>query len=294
MSSPPDSGDAIPGPLSEAQVQRFAVDGYLVAPDVIDLAELDALLCGADWLIELIIDSSVVLGRRNPRADILHDPGGGLVIRRISPVVDVLPAARAVSVRVELVSAVAQLLGSGSPQLFESKLNYKQRVETVAAMPFIPTRGSSDQWPLHHDWGYFRQQGYPEEVVTVAISLDDATGRGPMLVVPGSHRAPVRMVAADPESGTGRVYEETVGQCRQPIEAPPRSALFFHSKLVHCSPPNPSDQPRRILHLSYAPPFADDSASARRNGRWVAAARRFEHRYRAGTADDPRQRELAG
>lgn len=282
MSLLPVSEHATSGPLSAAQVRQFALDGYLVQPDVIDCEDLDALLCGADRLIQLVIDTSVALGRRNPRADILHDPDGGLVIRRISPVVDVLPAAHAVSIRSELVTAVGQLLGSPLPELFESKLNYKQRVESAEAMPFLSTRESSDQWPLHHDWGYFRQQGYPHDVVTVAISLDDATGRGPMVVVPGSHREPVRMVAADPDSGTGRVDESTVGPGRQPIDAPPRSALFFHSKLVHCSSPNRSDKPRRILHLSYAPPFADGTASARRNGRWVETARRFEQRYRAG------------
>ncbi|WP_326643697.1 phytanoyl-CoA dioxygenase family protein [Streptosporangium sp. NBC_01755] len=274
-----ESASEVAGPLSEAEVQSFAADGYLVRRDFFTPEVHRELLAGADRLIELVVDSSVVLGRRNPRGDLLLDASGELVIRRISPVVDVLPVAAALAADPMMLAAVRQLTGH-SGTLMESKLNYKQRLPPVEGLPFLPTRASGDTWPLHHDWGYYRQQGYPPSTISVAVSLDDTENRGPMTVVPGSHREPTRLVGRDPDSGSGRVEESSVGPLRRKIHAPARSVLFFHSLLVHSSSPNESGLPRRILHLTYAPPFADGTAATRRNGRWQEAAARFERRYR--------------
>jgi ectoine hydroxylase-related dioxygenase (phytanoyl-CoA dioxygenase family) len=193
--------------------------------------------------------------------------------------VDAVPAAHALAGRPDLLGAVAQL-GCLLPTLIESKLNYKQRFPRAPAIPGLHTRPAADQWPLHHDWGYYRQQGYPPVALTVAISLDDCAGRGPMVVVPGSHRMGSRLLAGDADSGTGRVAEDSIGTVRTAIHAPPGAALFFHCMLVHSSPPNPGSAPRRILHLTYAPEFADGTAAYRRNGRWQEHAARFDDRYR--------------
>ncbi|MGC5010761.1 phytanoyl-CoA dioxygenase family protein [Streptosporangium sp. DT93] len=278
----PDGAPGEPGPLSADQVRAFAVDGYLLCEDFVDPVTHEGLLAGADELIGLVVDSSIALGRRNPRGDLLLDAAGDLVIRRISPVVDVLPVAAALASGPAMLAAVRQLIGYPGT-LMESKLNYKQRLPPSEGLPFLPTRASGDTWPLHHDWGYYRQQGYPPGTVSVAISLDDTGNRGPMTVLPGSHRAPARLAGRDPDSGSGRVEEDGLGPSRREIHAPARSALFFHSLLVHSSSPNTSGLPRRILHLTYAPPLADGTSATRRNGRWQEAAARFEARYRAAT-----------
>lgn len=272
-----ESASEVAGPLSEAEVQSFAADGYLVRRDFFTPEVHRELLAGADRLIELVVDSSVVLGRRNPRGDLLLDASGELVIRRISPVVDVLPVAAALAADPMMLAAVRQLTGH-SGTLMESKLNYKQRLPPVEGLPFLPTRASGDTWPLHHDWGYYRQQGYPPSTISVAVSLDDTENRGPMTVVPGSHREPTRLVGRDPDSGSGRVEESSVGPLRRKIHAPARSVLFFHSLLVHSSSPNESGLPRRILHLTYAPrsptgpPPPGATAAGRRPRRASSAA----------------------
>jgi hypothetical protein len=266
-------------PLSPEQVEQFRRDGYLLIPGFLDATTNAELILGADQLVEHVINSTIALGRRNPRADMLYDDSGALLVRRISPVADIIPAARALAGLPRLHAAVAQL-GCMNPVLIESKLNYKQRFPRAPTIPYLRTKSAGDSWPLHHDWGYYRQQGYPPVAVTVALSLDDCVERGPMVVVPGSHRTGSRLLVGDPDSGTGRVAERSVGDVRTVIHASAGSALLFHCMLVHSSPPNPSPLPRRILHLTYAPEFADGTAAYRRNGRWQEYAARFEARYR--------------
>lgn len=271
-------------PFSSEQVQQFRRDGYLLIPGFLDHAARTDLIVGANRLVELVINSTIAVGRRNPRADILYDGYGALLVRRISPVADIIPAIRTVADHPRLHAAVAQL-GCANPVLIESKLNYKQRFPRAPEIPYLRTKEAGDHWPLHHDWGYYRQQGYPPVALTVSLSLDDCAERGPMVVVPGSHRAGSRLLAGDPDSGNGRVAENSVSDARTAIHAPAGSALIFHCMLVHSSPPNPSPLPRRILHLTYAPEFADGTAAYRRNGRWQEHAARFEARYRAADAE---------
>ncbi len=59
-------------------------------------------------------------------------------------------------------------MGGHEPVLMEEKLNYKQLLHQEVDLAPFNTIGTEDSFPLHHDWGYYRQQGYPTETLSSA------------------------------------------------------------------------------------------------------------------------------
>ncbi len=134
---------------------------------------------------------------------------------------------------------------------------------------------------LHHDWGYYRQQGYPENTLSSAVAIDGCEGRGPLRVIPGSHLVDAPMADADPESGSGVVADGFFSlDDLVPLDVPAGSVMLFHAKLVHDSEPNRSGEPRRVMIYSHYPRSHDPEGDPdRRNGPIREYSRRFEQRY---------------
>jgi hypothetical protein len=210
-----------------------------------------------------------------------HD--GTLTLRKIQPVNDLSPAIERVSSDPALVEPMAQLMGD-EPVLMEEKLNYKQRVDLEGAdFGFLKERSDFiEGFALHHDWGYYRQQGYPENTLSSAVALDDCAGRGPIRVVPGSHLIDVPLRNPDPRSGSGVVADGVFSEADLvPIDATAGSVMLFHAKLVHDSEPNRSGLPRRVMIYSHYPRSHDPDADPdRRNGPARAYSQDFEAQYR--------------
>jgi ectoine hydroxylase-related dioxygenase (phytanoyl-CoA dioxygenase family) len=176
-----------------------------------------------------------------------------------------------------------ELMGD-EPILMEEKLNPKQLVDLGGRdVDFLKARSlADDHFPLHHDWGYYRKQGYPGNTVSSAIALDDCAGRGPIRVIPGSHRVDIELADPDPASGDGIVADGAVDPHDVvPVDAPAGAVVLFHAKLVHDSEPNLSGLPRRLMIYSHYPRSHDASGgdADRRNAPWRAAAQAFEQDY---------------
>ena len=112
-----------------------------------------------------------------------------------------------------LLGPMAELMDD-EPVLMEEKLNYKQVVDLAGQDIDLQPKRESDEvldvaWQLHHDWGYYRYNGYPQSTMSSAIALDDCEGRGPIRVLPGSHLLDVEL--ADPKSGSGVVARGALG-----------------------------------------------------------------------------------
>jgi len=273
--------------LSESDIAAFGRDGYLLIESAFTDHELDTFREAADRILELSINATVALGRRHPRLDAkLHDDGT-VTVRKIQPINDLDPRLAAIAADERLLGPLRQLMGD-EPILMEEKLNPKQTIDTrhvdlsvLAESSFNREVGMEGFHP-HHDWGYYRQQGYPENTLSSALAIDECAGRGPLRVIPGSHLIDAPMADDDPESGSGVVVEGFFStDDLVPLDVPAGSVMLFHAKLVHDSEPNRSGRPRRVMIYSHYPRSHDpDGDPDRRNGPVRESSREFEQRYR--------------
>ncbi|HZU74438.1 MAG TPA: phytanoyl-CoA dioxygenase family protein [Acidimicrobiales bacterium] len=268
------------GSLLDGEVERFHRHGFVVLEDAFTNAELEELRREADRILRLSVNSSLANRRRHPRLDAVIDDTGNLRVRKIQPVNDLSEKIAAFSMHPRLIDPMRQLMGD-EPVLMEEKLNYKQWVDLQGSDFSFLRRSFIEHFVLHHDWGYYRQQGYPDSTLSSALAIDDCAGKGPIRVIPGSHLIDAPLKDPDPASGSGEVVVDTFdGARRVALDVDAGSMVIFHSKLVHDSEPNPTREPRRMMIYSHYPrSFDPDVDPDRRNGPTRTYSRQFEDRY---------------
>lgn len=244
-------------PLTEEERGQFRDQGYFVRTGLLDDKELTELRNAANAILELVLNSSIYAKKRNPRLDAHLLDRGRALVRKVQPVNDLSAKVAQLSADPRLIGPMAELM-EDEPVLMEEKLNYKQVVDLHGQEIDLEPKRDSDEvldvaWQLHHDWGYYRYNGYPQTTMSSAVALDDCEGRGPIRVLPGSHLLDVEL--ADPGSGSGVVARGAVGPHPDlvPLNMTAGSVVFFHSMLVHDSTPNRSTEPRRIMIYSHFP-----------------------------------------
>jgi ectoine hydroxylase-related dioxygenase (phytanoyl-CoA dioxygenase family) len=270
--------------VSDVQRAQYGEEGYLVLPAVIGEEELSELRREASEILDLVVRSSLSLQRRNPRLDIRRSGAGRAIVRKIQPVNDLSAVISNLSVDERLIGPMTEIMGD-DPVLMEEKLNYKQPLDLedkdIDLLENADREGTDEGFLLHHDWGYYRANGYPQTTMSSAIALDDCEARGPIRVVPGSHL--VDAALADPGSGSGIVAQHVVGTVPGlvPLNLTAGSVVLFHSKLLHDSEPNLSNKPRRVLIYSHYPKSHDPGGDAdRRNRPTRERAALMEKEYR--------------
>lgn len=275
-------------PLTSEQVAAFERDGYLVLEEIFTDAELVGMRNASDRMVELSINSTIALGRRHPRLDAKLHHDGRVTVRKIQPVNDLDDRIAAISTDERLLGALRQLMRD-EPVLMEEKLNPKQLLDTrgldlsaLASSSFNREIGM-EGFHLHHDWGYYREQGYPENTLSSAVAIDECAERGPLRVIPGSHLVDAPLVDESAESGSGVVVDGYFSSADLvPLDAPAGSVMLFHAKLVHDSEPNQSGLARRVMIYSHYPRSHDPEADPdRRNGSLRTYSCEFEARYRS-------------
>lgn len=145
--------------LSDDQLGFFADDGYLILENLFTGDEVRALRQEADYLLELILNSSLMHERVSGRLDWRQNSQGTQIVRKIQPVNDLsLAFTRAIEDE-RIVASLRQIMGD-EPVLMEEKLNYKQPLsDTVEGLPVRPLE---DDFPIHNDWAYYQAQNYPQ------------------------------------------------------------------------------------------------------------------------------------
>lgn len=268
--------------LNEQQRSLYEDEGYLVLEGVFGSHEVDELRKEADRVLEIVLGSSILGGRRNPRLDIRILNAHRLVIRKVQPINDLSARFAKLSSDPRILGPMGELMGD-YPVLMEEKLNYKQRIDLPDVdLGFLNREdrgdGSEGEFLVHHDWGYYRHNHYPPETMSSALALDDCAGKGPLRVVPGSHREEVPL--RRPGSGSGVVDGRWVpSRPLLPVELTAGSLVLFHSKLVHDSEPNKTDEPRRLMIYSHYPASHDGGDPDRRNRPTRLAAVPLEEAY---------------
>jgi len=261
--------------LTPEQLEQFQRDGYLVLPSLFSAAEIARMRAEADRVLELILNSSMALGRCSHRLDWRQLADGSQIVRKIQPVNDLSPYLAEVSNDPRLLQPMRQIMGH-EPILMEEKLNYKQPLPVrIEGLPIHP---NDDRFPVHNDWAYYRSQNYPQDILSSAISLDDCPPEsGPIHVWPGTHHQHLEHQPVDIGLQVSPDAVDFAGGVD--ILAPAGSVMLFHALLIHNSRANASDRPRRIMIYSHYPDRVDMGHDVR-NGPTRAREQPYEQQYR--------------
>ncbi|SLN30930.1 phytanoyl-CoA dioxygenase family protein [Oceanibacterium hippocampi] len=237
--------------LNETELKRFDEDGYLFFPGKFTPAEAAMLKREAETVYA------------TDRKEVWRESSG--VARTAFAAHTYNEGFRRLGAHPRLIEPVRQLLG-GEVYMHQYKVNAKAAFD-------------GDVWQWHQDYGTWkRDDEMPEpRAMNIAVFLDDVTAaNGPLLFIPGSHKAGV--VAAGHDLATTSYPLWTLdratvtelaerGGCVAPT-GPAGSMLMFSSLLVHASPPNISPFGRTIVYLSLCE--VENHIRAFRREPWIA------------------------
>ncbi len=235
--------------LTREQLDQFNADGYLVLEGVFDDQEVDRMQREADYILELILNSSLAHRRLSDRLDWRLTSRGAQVVRKIQPINDLSLTFTRVAEDDRLVGPLREIMDE-EPVLMEEKLNYKQPLPDE--VEGIPIRQMDDYFPVHNDWAYFKEQGYPQSILSSALFLDACTeDNGPLHIWPGSHEKHLEHEEMENGWQVRRDLIDFDGGID--VIAPAGSFAIFHALAVHNSSPNRSGRPRRLMIYSHYP-----------------------------------------
>ena len=222
--------------------EQFREQGYLVVEGLVSAEEVQQVRQRTEDLI-----SGAVPGF--PAADIELEPGARTVelatVRKLNRPAANDPVFLAHAGNPRVLAIVESIIGPDI-KLYNSQC-------------FMKPPGGVEK-PYHQDSAYFAIE--PMDLVTCWTALDDVTlEKGPMWVIPGSHRQGV-LDHSQPwvvrDRRDKQVPLESTDRSREtPLLMPAGGCSFHHSLLLHRSTPNRSDQlaarPGHPLHVVPVP-----------------------------------------
>ncbi|MCS6779166.1 MAG: phytanoyl-CoA dioxygenase family protein [Geminicoccaceae bacterium] len=222
--------------ISDAQVERYRRDGFIVVENVLSPAEVAELRAVTDALVEK--------AREVRTHDEVYDLEDSHTpeeprVRRIKTPHKVHPAFERV-MRHPNILAILQKLVAPAIRFDTSKLNMK-----------AAGYGAAVEW--HQDWAFYPHTN--DDLAAVGVFMDDvALENGPLLCIPGTHKGPIFdhhdeegyfCGAMDPER------REVDYDAAVPCVGPAGSISIHHARTVHGSAVNTSNRPRRLLLFQY-------------------------------------------
>lgn len=238
--------------LSSAIVAQFQRDGYLFMENVIPAELLNRLTAEFDRWKEDSRQHTAAYGQtydKRPRFDL--EPGHCAekpALRRIASPTEISSSYLELMRDSRALDAVSDIFGT-SLKFNNAKINSKQP-------------GAATQVKFHQDFLF--EPHTNDDLMTVLFFLDDVTEQnGPLEVIPGSHRGPLYEHWHDGVF-TGTVSEEVISRITHvaPCLGPAGSACLMHTRLLHGSAPNLSDNPRTLFICEYC---AEDSYPLQQN-----------------------------
>lgn len=127
--------------------------------------------------------------------------------------------------------------------------------------------GDDSQLDMHQDWTYADERF--DRTASFWIALDDASaelGNGPLHVIPGSHHL-VDAYRGPAVEDWYRALRSELAAHLVPVDVRAGDAVIMDNAVLHESPPNRTDQPRRAIAAAVAP----------RRARFVFAAPEGDH-----------------
>lgn len=223
--------------LTQAQVNDYRRDGFIVVPGLLDPAALTTL---REIIAGLVCDAAEV----DTHTDVYDlEPGHTRAaprVRRIKTPHKVHPAFDAIPRSPAVLSVLHALLGPGL-RLHGSKLNMKSA-----------QFGSPVEW--HQDWAFYPHTN--DDLLAIGVLLDDMTlANGPLLVVPGSHTGPTYNHHGADGRFCGAINPADVAGAAEravPLTGAAGSMSFHHVRALHGSALNTSDRSRNLLLFEVA------------------------------------------
>ncbi|ATH76613.1 ectoine hydroxylase [Vreelandella venusta] len=241
-------GRALPGPLTQAQLDEFERKGYLFIPDLIHGDELDAL---RDEIESLMSNDAY-----REREFSITEPESQ-EIRSLFAVHHLSSRLGALASDERLAGAARQIIGD-DPYVHQSRINYK---------PGFAGKGFN--W--HSDFETWHAEDGMPNMHAVSASLiltDNHEFNGPLMLIPGSHKAFVPCLGETPEDNhKSSLKAQEVGVPspealrhmvdQYGIEAPKGRAgglLLFDCNTLHASNANLSPDPRSNVFFVFNRP----------------------------------------
>ena len=221
--------------ISAAEVETYRREGYLVLPDVLTLAEVEALQRVTDEFVER--SRSVTNHTEMFDLEDGHTPSDPRLRRIISP--HLWHSVYAELVRHPRIIAALCALWGPNVRFDQSKLNMKSA-----------GFGSPVEW--HQDWAFYPHTN--DDLAAVGVMIDDVgENNGPMLVLPRSHTGPIYDHHADGRfCGAIDVSRGNLDvSCAVPCLGRAGTITIHHARLIHGSATNRSARPRRFLLHQY-------------------------------------------
>lgn len=220
--------------LTPEQVQFYKDNGYIALSDILSDAEVRHLQDVTDGFLER--------SRSVTESDDIFDLEEGHTaehprLRRIKRPIKQHPAYEAILHHPGLLGVLQQLV-SPAIRHYGLKLNLKPG-------------GGGEPVEWHQDWAYYPHTN--DDLCVLGIMLDDVTEeKGPLLVVPGSHKGPALdhhqdgvFVGAVTDPRAEAMYPEAV-----PLLGKVGDITIHHTRTLHGSAANMSPDYRRILFLT--------------------------------------------
>ena len=241
-------GRALPGPLSEAQLDEFERKGYLFIPNLIDGEELEALRKEMNALLSNDAYRDKAFSITEPES---HEIRSLFAVHRLSERLGALASDERVA------GAARQIIGD-DPYVHQSRINYK---------PGFAGKGFN--W--HSDFETWHAEDGMPNMHAVSASLiltDNHEFNGPLMLIPGSHMEFVPCLGETPEDNHKRSLKAQEVGVPSPealthlvdkygIDAPTGKAgglLLFDCNTLHASNANLSPDPRSNVFFVFNRP----------------------------------------
>ena len=227
--------------LTQAQLDDFDRDGFLIFPGLLSAAEVLALRKETDRLAT--IEADYIKRERNGALRTIfrvHEDDGPTRSAEF----------RALSRTPRLLGTAQQLLRDENLYIFHTKINLKPAIEGTI-------------WAWHQDFGSWQLDGVPSPgMITYLVMLDDAEEMsGALYLVPGSHQLGTVPHVEDAAVGALNQYSLrrdvllSALEARKPVPVTGAAGTVavFHSNVIHGSGHNMSARDRRQLYVVYNP-----------------------------------------
>jgi len=247
------------GSLTDAQIQFYDQEGYLVLPGLLNEEDLAPVKAAMMEKVEQIAEALLAAGLITDKCE--NHPFETRLAALFAGRTDAeflqfgrswrdrLPGYFHIMANSKILDAVESLIGG---EIFANPVyNTRPKVPHVAAGA-VPWHQDKSYWP----------DANANPVITVWLSLVDATlENGCLHMMPRTHRQKVLSWHREGYSGTGYTEvdeEHLVGRDRTvalPVKA--GDAILFNDRCIHMSTPNRSGQVRWSLDLRYQPTDQD-------------------------------------
>lgn len=252
--------------LSQAQIQQFHDQGYLIVENVLKPEELGLLR----QQLEAWVDESrqytqawgeTLDGRSRFDVDPSDHSADHPALRRVSSPTEISESYYQVAMDSEMSKMAGQLIGGKGTRFHHSKVNAK-----------LPHTVTTVKW--HQDFPFTPHTN--DDMITSLLMVGEVTAdNGPLQVIPGSHKGPLFDHWQDNQF-TGMVHPEVEAeQCQEFVSCtgPAGSVCFMHTRLLHASGANLTELPRYLFITVYAAedalPLSDNPLPSEHEGQVV-------------------------